>query len=399
MVLADLFLNLEWKFSIAHCNFQLRGSESDGDEDFVVNWGQKNAVKIHTKRFDLGEGSIQLSARNERYQWFEELCEQEGYNKLATAHHLNDSLETVLINLTRGTGIKGIAGIKPKSGTIIRPLLTATREEIKQYAEVKSLKWREDSSNATSNYERNFLRHEVVPLLKKLNPSLDETFKQTMDRLRLTNELVQAQVSAIKDNHLIERNGHLMLDGHWIASQNDLLLLSEILRDFGFNYATSQEVFRALGKPGKSFHSATHVVEMDRESLYIKSNSEEPIEEVILEEVGDYAFGVKKLSISLVNRKPLHTKNQFEAYLDAGKLAFPLKVRLWQKGDRFKPLGMTGTKKVSDYLIDSKVPVALKSTVAVLECQGEIAWLIGYQISDDFKVTDETNYVIKLEWK
>ncbi|MEP5612012.1 MAG: tRNA lysidine(34) synthetase TilS [Cyclobacteriaceae bacterium] len=396
MVMADMFSKSPWNFSIAHCNFNLRGEESDGDEVFVKNWANTNDVKFHSKRFELAKGSTQLNARNTRYQWFDELVEKEGYSTIATAHHLNDSLETLLINLSRGTGIKGILGIRTKTEKVIRPLLFASKEQLKKYAADHSLKWREDSSNRKTDYNRNSLRHAVIPEMEKLNPSLVETFRNTSDRLGLANRIIQQNVDEVKKDNLVAGNSTRELKLEWVQTRTDFLILSEILAEFGFNYVTAKEIFEALEKSGKQFYAGNFELTMDRTSLFIKELQSELDQECVIDAPGDFIFGDKKLTISTADRSivDLSFANSNQVYLDADKVQFPMKLRKWRNGDRFTPLGLGGTKKVSDCLIDSKTPLAKKDEVMVLLFQDEIVWLVEHQISELFKITDQTKNVL-----
>lgn len=397
IVMADLFAKSSWNFGIAHCNFQLRGQESDEDEVFVKKWAGERGIEVHTRSFDLGEGSTQLNARNARYDWFEELCSENYYSKTATAHHLNDSLETLLINLSRGTGVKGISGIGAKNGSIIRPLLFTTREGLRRYAVENSLEWREDSSNAKTDYDRNRIRHVVIPEMEKLNPSLAETFKSTSERLSLASEILQERVVAVRELNLVVKESETELKLDWLQKQTDFLILSEILSEFGFNYKTTKEIFGAIGKSGKQFYAEDRILTIDRNSLFIKNLSISVDEEFKIEGVGNFQHRDKTFQISIVEKDEVNLKdNRGKAYLDADIVDFPLKIRRWIEGDRFTPLGLNGTKKVSDYLIDAKVPLARKDQVRVLLAGEEIAWLIDYQISEVFKITDRTKKVLMI---
>lgn len=397
MVMAELFLNDRWNFSIAHCNFNLRGQESDGDQLFVEEWARNNQIKIHSKQFDLGEGSVQLNARNARYNWFNELLKSEGYSCVATAHHLNDSLETALLNLVRGTGTKGVSGIKAKSDSIIRPLMFATREQLLNYAQDQKIKWREDSSNAKTDYDRNLLRSEVLPVLEKLNPSLAETFKNTSERLQLSTEFIQEKVEEVKAKYQVEKGSMIELKLDWVAKKTDLLILSEVLSDFGFNYVTCKEIFEAIGKSGKRFTSMDWELSMDRNSLFIKSNELKEESEQLVSSAGEYNYDWGTLAISTCSQEDVDFGgNGSVSFVDSDSLEFPLKVRKWNEGDRFQPLGMNGSKKISDYLIDNKIPLAVKNQVRVLLSRDEIVWVIGHQISDLFKITDQTQKVLRL---
>ncbi len=398
MVMADLFCDADWRFEVAHCNFNLRDKESDEDEEFVKSWAKKNEVLIHVKHFDLGEGSIQLNARNARYRWFEQLSREKGFTKIATAHHLDDSLETVLINLSRGTGVRGLGGIPSKADKIIRPLLFTSREHLESYSKKHGLLWREDSSNSKKDYDRNLLRLEVIPKIKELNPSLIDTFRSTAERALLSHQVVHARAEEVKKKYLVVDGSVSELKLHWLKSKADLLLLSEILAEFGFSYFTTKQIFEAKGKPGKQFFASEYVLSIDRDSLFVKPFQSMGDEELSITGVGDFDLSGSSFGVSIMDRKNLDfQENPMIAYLDTDHLTFPIEVRKWKEGDRFVPLGMTGSKKVSDYLIDRKVPLALKSETLVLIVGDQIAWLVGYQISEKFKIGDKTKKVLKIE--
>lgn len=395
MVLAHLLLMGKYSFGIAHCNFGLRGNESDGDEQLVRLWAKKNGITCHIKQFKL-EGSIQLAARNARYEWFYELMKEHQYELVATAHHLNDSLETSLLNLSRGTGIKGLAGISSISGKVVRPLLFATKNELIAYAKEQDILWREDASNEKTDYGRNLIRHEVVPALKKLNPSLDETFKNTVERLQLTNKLLERQVDEVKSRHLKKEDKLWKLEVSWVQDQADLLVLSEIVSEFGFNYVIAKEIYSALTKSGKTFHSERHKLTIDRACVFITKKSEEVSEELLIHDEGYFDIGAISMRVSKEDKSNVVFGEKHCVYLDASKITFPLTIRNWKEGDRFKPLGMSGSKKVSDYLIDNKVPLAVKGSIKVVISNGSIVWLVGHQISEDFKISSETESALKL---
>lgn len=408
MVMLELFHLSEISFGVAHCNFGLRGEESDGDEDFVARWTQERGIDCFINKIEIEGSSIQVEAREKRYQWFHELCKEKSFQKIATAHHLNDSLETTLLNLTRGTGIKGLAGIPVQNGAIIRPLLFPSREELLDFAQKRKLLWREDSSNLKADYDRNKVRLEVVTKLKEINPSLEQTFKNTKERFDMLADFVADKVEIVIGGHFDRKSGKLKLG--WIQSQHDLIILSEILSQYGFNYVTSREIFEAIGHPGKTFEANDWKVVMDRDSLFIQRADEDDFEEVLIGGEGVFKVGSWKLevrsegleagsgkfedgSLKMEDRR-WERRDEAIAMLDRAKLAFPIKIRRWEQGDYIQPLGMKGKKKVSDLLIDLKVPLAKKDKVLVLESSGEIAWVIGYRISEKFKVEDSTKNVM-----
>ena len=396
MAMCNLFLKAKIAFAIAHCNFRLRGDESDGDEAFVMEWAHHHDINCFVKSFDLGEGSIQLEARKARYEWFQELVVEHGFDKVATAHHLNDSLETLLINLSRGTGFKGITGVPVISENVIRPLLFASKRELTAYAIEEKIEWREDSSNEKDTYDRNHVRHHIVPELEKLNASLLKSFSSTNERLRYGAQIISEKVNEMRAKHLFEEKaGGFRLSLGWMKAAADLVILAEILSDFGVNYATSKEIHSSLGKSGKSFPAGEWFITMDRDSLFI-DGEESPSIEIRVNEIGTYAMGISRLTFKFTEKESIVFGSDDEAFFDYGRLKFPLTIRTWREGDRFQPLGMKQSKKVSDLLIDLKIPLAKKKQIYVLECDREIAWVIGYRISEKFKISDGTQKVLKV---
>ncbi|WP_370089759.1 tRNA lysidine(34) synthetase TilS [Ekhidna sp.] len=399
MVMANLFMGEKINVSIAHCNYQLRGEESDGDEAFVMKWADQRGINCFVKSFELGDGSIQLEARNARYQWFGELIAEHKLDRIATAHHLNDSLETVLINLSRGTGIKGVSGISGKNDNVIRPLLFASKEELHSYAMDLGLEWREDSSNSKTDYDRNLIRHEVIPELKKLNPSLLRTFVSTAERLSYASQIVQRRLAEIEAQYLKKNGNGWKIELDWISDPSDELILAEMLASFGVNYATAKEVFEARGKSGKSFPVGEWFITMDRSTLFIDPDKSVSNDELMIDKEGTYNFGDSTIEISRIGKGDIQFTSNDEAYFDLSKLNFPLCIRGWKEGDRIQPLGMNGTKKVSDILIDEKVSVSQKRKVLVVESSGIISWVVGYRVSDQFKITEKTTEVLKISVK
>ena len=396
MVMANLFLKEGIDFSIAHCNYGLRGEESDADEAFVMKWADQNAINCFVKAFDIGNGSVQLEARNARYEWFNELAGEQHFHKIATAHHLNDTLETILINLTRGTGIKGISGISVKNANVIRPLLFADRMRLHDYAMDHDLSWREDSSNNKTDYDRNHLRHNVVPELLKLNPSLFKTLGATVERLTYATEIVGKEVEIIKSRYLNKVNKGFELNIGWVGRSSDLLILNELLAPFGVNYSTAKEIFEAIGKSGKSFPTGEWMITMDRDAIYIDPDKAVEENEVIIASEGTYFFNGGKVAVELCEKDSVRFGDTNAEYFDAEKLSFPFQIRFWQEGDKFQPLGMKGLKKVSDFLIDEKVPIARKKNTAVLERKEQIAWVIGMRISEKFKIRENSKEILKI---
>lgn len=402
MVLMHLFYQTKLPFAVAHCNFCLRGEASDADEALVRNNAKNLNLTFFNKSFDTrayaeAHGvSIQMAARDLRYQWFQNLSVAEGYSLIATAHHLEDSFETVVHNLTRGTAISGLRGIKPKNGTVIRPLLDFTKEEIKQWALSNKLTWREDASNNETYYKRNFIRHQVTPRLKELNPDLLNTFRDTASRNAEVESFFLTQMEVLRGEAIRKTETLSYLAKSQVSGP---YVLEHLLKPFGFNYHQCREMVAAFSEhSGRQFLSKTHRLTVDRDDLVI--DLREPtgiVEQLITADDEGLRIGSNTYSIrQSVSQPEKHELNERNALLDMDKLSFPLKVRGWQEGDQFQPLGMKGKKKLSDFMIDRKIPVNLKRHIRVIESAGEIVWVVGLRIDERFKVTPATKNIFSL---
>jgi tRNA(Ile)-lysidine synthase len=404
MTMVHLFKKAGYHFSVAHCNFQLRGKESDDDELFVKEECQKLQIPFYTRRFETEsfaweQGlSIQMAARDLRYTWFNELMNFHGYNLLATGHHLDDSMETILLNLTKGSSTDGLAGIPVKNGNIIRPLLFASRGQVEAYATATAIAWREDKSNLTDDYQRNFIRHHVIPKLRELNPSLEVTWQHGIEKIQGDLELVHHSFEEWKKTFVkgspnridIEKKG---LETYHAAAA----ILWRFIRAYAFNFEQAREIIQGLkGQPGKRFLSSSHILVIDRDVLIISPHPQEWNAVNIDKEQREISLGPWKLQLS-VPEKIIHGSGKMEASLDADRLTFPLVWRRWKNGDSFQPLGMKHRKKISDFLVDSKLSLVDKTNVTVLESAGQIAYVIGMRIDDRFKITDKTQEVIHIE--
>ena len=411
----DLFCGAKLYFAVAHCNFQLRGKDSDDDAIFVENLCKNAGIEFYSKRFNTktfaktNNISIEMAARKLRYEWFESLRSEHSFAYIATAHHLNDSIETVLLNLTKGTGIAGLKGILPKNRFVIRPLLFASRQEIDVYIVQKELSWREDISNASNEYQRNLIRNEVVPLLKKINPNFDETFARNLERFQLLEQDFRKNLGNFKATIMREENGVFFLKianiKYWQAAD---YYLEELLKEFNFNYFQSKEIFQSIDKiSGKKFHSSTHTIIKDREELILFSteNQDKKSEEISItnEEINHkiVPFEGGILKFTLIENTQMQTKfvrNNALLYIDFDKIIFPLTLRKWQEGDWFIPLGMKGKKKVSDFLIDKKISVHLKKGIFLLSSQENLVWVVNQRADDRFKITATTKQILKVEY-
>ena len=406
VVLAHLLHEAGIPFAIAHCNFTLRGRESEEDRKFVEALGGQLGVPVHVRRFETKKYaethgiSVQMAARDLRRAWFEALAEEGGYEKIALAHHLNDSLETVIFNLTKGTGIAGLKGIPPKQGRYIRPLLFATREMIEKYAVAHDIAWREDSSNRSVKYHRNLIRHEVIPALKKINPNLEETFRLSMEKMTAAAGIFSEVVHEYKAKLQEPAEGGFKINKEKLLSAHEFqIILYELLKPLGFNYTQTGNIAGAVeGRPGKVFDAPSHQLVIDRGYLYVTQKRTRQIDEISIESnMESVSTGLGQLTFQKLSAKSfVMDKDSNTALLDYDKLEFPLLLRRWKKGDKFMPLGMKGKKKVSDFMIDEKIPLNLKNQVMVLQSGKNLAWVVGYRIDDRYKITDETRWIYKI---
>jgi tRNA(Ile)-lysidine synthase len=412
VVLTDLLSQLSqvWELDImlAHCNFHLRGAESDGDEAFVMSLAQSYGINCFVQHFDTqtlakeNSTSIQITARTLRYAWFEQLRQAHSFDYIATAHHHNDSLETVLLNLTRGTGMAGLRGIPVKNNHIIRPLLFATREEIEQYAQNKQIQWREDSSNQQNKYYRNLIRNEVIPLLKKINPNLEHTFAQTLERTQAVEHIFLDQVAIFKQKHLTQKQQEVWIDLAGLQNNPPTLnILHQILQDYGFQYLQSKDILATLHKEsGKQFTSHTHLLVKDRTAFIISPlNFSTPKKHTIeadtqILETEDFHFTFSQIADLTHFEIP---KNPQMACLDFDALQFPLSIRTWQEGDYFYPLGMNHQQKISDFFINQKIPLSQKARIPLLCSGNDIVWVIGYRLDNRFKISQDTKKVFLVQ--
>jgi tRNA(Ile)-lysidine synthase len=410
VVMAELFHKAELKFAIAHCNFMLRGKEADDDEKFVEQLAKKYKVLFACEHFDTGKYaaenklSIQTAARKLRYNWFNDILKKQKLNYIATAHHKNDVLETMLINFTRGTGIAGLHGILPKQGNIIRPLLFATKDNIERFAKENNLPFRYDSSNSSEKYVRNKIRMRIIPLLQEINPSIEYTAIQTSKNLYASELILKNHLQAERQRCIETRGKKININIKKLKQLNPLsTYLFEFLREYGFNYKLTEQICESINEtPGKKFYSESHKLIKDREYLILSEiKGDDETEDVFVKKTEKKINSPLKLVIEkqAINKKFTIPSANNIACLDYDKLKFPLKLRRWLFGDRFVPLGMTGKKKVSDFLIDNKINVDDKEGVWLLQSGHEICWVIGHRIDDRYKITPETKKAFVIELK
>ncbi|MBQ4821111.1 tRNA lysidine(34) synthetase TilS [Aquimarina sp. MMG016] len=404
VVLARLCKELGLEFGIAHCNFKLRGEESDGDEAFVKNLAGQWSVPYYIEHYNTEEYadknniSIQVAARNIRYSWFIVLSDQYEYDYVLTAHHADDNLETFLINLSRGTGIDGLTGIPEVNDIFIRPLLPFSRDRILEYANQNNVKWREDSSNKTTKYLRNNFRHTVVPELKSVNPQFLKNFQTTLEYLKESKSFIKSQVAILK-NELFEfsESDTVKISIHKLQKfGNPKAYVYFLLKDYGFT--AWEDIVQILSaQPGKQIFSVTHRLVKDREFLLLN-----PIENKVTdrsykipEEENMIMIPSGTLKFRLVDE--IGNIDLKTIYVDKEKLKYPLVVRKWKEGDYFYPLGMKGKKKLSKYFKDEKLSLLAKERVLLLCSGDEIVWIINYRADNRFKITPQTKQILKIK--
>ena len=448
MCLADMWLRCFGAEScaIAHCNFNLRGEDSDGDEALVTGWAQEHGVRLHKVSFDTvqyaGENgvSIEMAARELRYRWFGEICQEHGYKAVVVAHHADDNAETMVLNMVRGTGLKGLSGMKPVSplpfsrhprfdrGFLLRPLLTFTRKQIEGHAFAWKVPYREDKTNASTEYRRNSIRHEVFPLFERMNPSYVRTLNREMtyfkDAFDIVDDWCRAQLP-----HVIARSEATWQSVPLAISTSALLaipqwryLLYYILEPYGFNTSVLESLESLLTSDrtisGKRFESEDYVLLTERDTLVVMPLSSSPTSPLSFRPTegsgeiftpvripGTYHVNGARIVVETLPWTPDMPQRQPEGtiVLDAAKLKFPFVLRKWRAGDWMIPLGMKGKKKISDLFTDLKYTHAQKDRAVILVDmtgdfaeQQHVAGVAGVRIDDRYKVTDNTETIIRI---
>ncbi|HKK74255.1 MAG TPA: tRNA lysidine(34) synthetase TilS [Saprospiraceae bacterium] len=403
MVLWDLLSQSNLVYGVAHCNFQLRGNDSDADEAFVSDQAAKQSIPFLSTRFDTlafakkEQLSTQEAARNLRYEWLEKQRQENGYSYIVTAHHLDDSIETFLYNFTKGTGLKGLLGIPEKNDKIIRPLLSFSRETLKIYYQSRQLRHREDASNASDQYQRNKLRHHVLPVLYEINPGLAERFLRNTSILQDTYYLFQEQVAAWKQKVWKEENNQVHIDLSRLSDHPALAtLLFEWLQAFQFHPDQARQMVDSFrrNQSGARFLSASHELLVDRSSLLLKKRVKKVQEKYTINEgTQQVLLPNGRLTITHYDGQPgTFPKDHHRALFDAATLKFPLRLRHWEAGDTFSPLGMSGKhKKIQDLFSDRKINRFEKQNIWLLtDVQDRICWVVGLQMDERFKITPAT---------
>ncbi len=409
MVMLSLFARSGYRVGVAHCNFCLRGAESDEDEVLVAEEARKYGVACYNRRFDtLGEmertgESMEMAARRLRYAWFEELCCEQGYTAVAVAHHADDSIETFFINLLRGTGLRGLTGISTRIGRVVRPLMFATRKEILEYAVQNRIPFREDSSNRSTKYLRNKIRLGLIPRIREINPKFTGLMQRNLARLTDAQLFIDRAVERIRSEAVIREGDTetIFLERIDPAFPREFVIYELLNSAYGFKGDVIDALCRALdrGATGRRFYARDRVAWIDRGRVVVEPVGDDDACEVTVEYgaqrsyCGNAALYYEYLDIDDVNEYGVPEQC---ALLDAGLLRFPLTLRRWREGDAFVPFGMTGRKKVSDFLTDAKVSAAGRRRQFVLLSGDEIVWLVGRRIDDRYRLTARSERVLRI---
>jgi tRNA(Ile)-lysidine synthase len=413
VVACELLHRSGFSFAIAHCNFQLRGEESERDEQFVRNLANGYKAQAYVQRFNTQKEaeenkiSIQVAARKLRYDWFKEILESEEWrqsagakNYLVTAHHRDDNVETLLMNFFKGTGIAGLHGILPKKEHIVRPLLFAGKEELRLFAIAENLDWVEDSSNSSDKYSRNYFRHQVIPLVENIYSEAAQNLADNIERFRDIEILYGSALAKQKKSLLVQNGKEWQIPALKLAqTPAGKTILFEILQPFNFSAAQTPEVWNLLqSESGKYIDSSTHRVLKNRNWLVISPLSTKQAQIIVIEANDELiTFAEGKLIFKRSTNKDINASSDI-AKLDASQITFPLLLRKWKQGDYFYPLGMQKKKKISRFLIDQKVSLTNKEKVWVLEMNKKIVWVVGMRIDDRFKMGEKTRDILEVSF-
>lgn len=405
MVLVDLCLKLSLNISIAHCNFKLRAEESDAEERFVVDFAKNHNLTVFSEQFDTNKfvenskRSVQMAARQLRYDFFEQLRTQHHFDAILTAHHADDNLETFFINLNRGSGIDGLVGIPKKNKHIIRPLLPFSRAQILSYAKANAVKWCTDSSNADVKYQRNHLRHELIPVLKTIFPSFMDALSSTQAHLKASQNLLQNHVKDVEQQVIESSNSE---EVHYSIVELKKLqplraYLHPLFHQFGFT--DYDELFNLVyAQSGKQIHSETHSILKNRSSLILtKKKSNERFYMTIENENAFINLNQFGVVLQLQRGSALKQSSQKTIFLDLDKIQFPLVLRSWSVGDFFHPSGMSGKKKLSKYFKDEKLSLIQKAKVLLLCSNEAIVWVVGMRSDARFLATSKSKNILKIK--
>ncbi len=405
VVLTHLCHKLRFNIALAHCNFNLRSEESDADEAFVLDLAEDLDLEVFIESFDTkdyarnNKCSLQMAARELRYNWFKEIAEQLHFDYVLTAHHADDNLETFIINFTRGTGLEGLTGIPEVNDKFVRPLLPYSREAILGFANEYNIKWRSDSSNASVKYLRNKLRHEVIPVLKDINPSLLQSFQTTLNNLNEASVIVKDQMDAFLDRAItkVENGISAFKISEFQKLTHPKAYLYEVFKKYGFT--EWQDVTNLLeAETGKYVQSKTHRLIKNRAHLLLTEIELTSVPEIFtLNDLKNFETPLGTFNFEEVDS--ISKADNTCIYVDKKMLHFPLTLRRKQDGDYFYPLGMSGKKKLSKYFKDEKLSLIEKDRTWLLCSKDDIVWVVGRRADNRFKVTDKTKQILKIELK
>ncbi len=397
---------LGYKCIALHCNFHLRGEESERDHSFARSFAKSLNVEFLDIHFDTEEFakkndlSIEMACRQLRYDWFAQIIEQKNAQAIAVGHHQDDTIETFFINLMRGSGITGLSGIKYINGHVVRPFLDSSRVQIEQYLEGQNIGFIVDSTNLEDIYLRNKVRLNLIPLLEEINPSAKKTILRSMHNLRQVESVYSKAIEEEKNNLLTISEKEVKVNiKQLLCSENPQTLLFEILKDYGVSRTQIEPIMKSFDSiSGKRFDTSTHQIIKDREYIIITPLNKETEQEYLIDSNTSSLEAPLSLEINRIDHTPTSSlKFSPEiAYLDLSKLSFPLTIRRWKQGDKFKPFGMKGFKKLSDFFSNNKFSLLEKQNTWILESAGDIAWLIGHRLDDRFKVTEETEIILQI---
>ena len=409
MVMLSIFVRLGYNIGVAHCNFHLRGEESDADTEMVFDECQRLGVVCHIEHFDTeaemarSGDSMEMAARRLRYAWFNELCHTEGYKVIAVAHHTNDSIETFFINLLRGTGLRGLTGINRQYGKVVRPLLYASRKDILEYAKYNHIPYREDSSNLSTKYLRNKIRIGVLPMFTEINPRFTALMRGNLYRLNDAQRFIDAAIDQIRESALRSENGIDIIDTSAIDSiyPRDFVIYELLNSTYGFKGDVVEELNKALkrGVTDRRFYARDYVAYLDRGYIMVTPIGDEDDCEIVVERddmrsyCGNSVLYYEHTDIDNVNEYHLPSN---VALIDEDKLVYPLRLRRWREGDTFIPFGMAGRKKVGDYLTDQKVPIVERKRQFVLLSGEDIVWIVGRRTDERFRIGNGTENILKI---
>jgi tRNA(Ile)-lysidine synthase len=404
VVMLHILLKEEYHIGVAHCNFCLRGKESEADEKFVKDLSENYHLPFYSAKFDTEKIakqkgiSIQMAARELRYEWFEKIRKKQGYDVIAVAHHADDSIETFFINLLRGTGLAGLHGLKQQSGKIIRPLLSVSRKEIEGYARNNKIKFREDSSNSSDKYVRNKIRHKLIPLLCELNPDAGNAIRTAAERIGVVENIYKEIVEKEKKRIIHSEKNIIFLNIKKLLSLKYAeAFLFEFLNPYGFSGETINKIKSLLSaEAGKRFYSSTHRLIKDRQFLLVSSleNVPAPKENRIAQKTRAISIPLKmKFSVAAFSKSTPVSRQKNIVTLDFDKLKFPLVLRTWGKGDFFYPFGMKGKKKLSDFFTDLKLSLIEKENIWLLCSGNDIVWVVGHRPDNRFRITAGTKKI------